>query len=148
MLLCAYCEDVCIKIRDYFLLVFFFFKWCGDHLDLHVLTHSFHTRRSSDLGAVDDARDHLADIERATGVLRDHAVQFLGRILRLDRRAHRQRHVLLPVERSEEHTSELQSLMRISYAVFSLKKKNYNKSSTKLRNSYNINKQSRHKLRQ
>src|SRR3546814_3595743 len=28
-------------------------------------------------------------------------------------------------ERSEEHTSELQSLMRISYAVFCLKKKNY-----------------------
>src|SRR3546814_18263776 len=28
-----------------------------------------------------------------------------------------------PVERSEEHTSELQSLMRISYAVFCLKKK-------------------------
>src|SRR3546814_7212712 len=26
--------------------------------------------------------------------------------------------------RSEEHTSEIQSLMRISYAVFSLKKKN------------------------
>src|SRR3546814_9894568 len=39
--------------------------------------------------------------------------------------------------RSEEHTSELQSLMRISYAVFCLKKKknkthiNYNKSKTK-----------------
>src|SRR3546814_3749898 len=31
---------------------------------------------------------------------------------------------LLRVERSEEHTSELQSLMRISYAVFCLKKKN------------------------
>src|SRR3546814_6789811 len=29
--------------------------------------------------------------------------------------------------RSEEHTSELQSLMRISYAVFCLKKKNNNK---------------------
>src|SRR3546814_3493591 len=29
-------------------------------------------------------------------------------------------------ERSEEHTSELQSLMRISYAVFCLKKKNKN----------------------
>src|SRR3546814_2591513 len=28
-----------------------------------------------------------------------------------------------PIERSEEHTSELQSLMRISYAVFCLKKK-------------------------
>src|SRR3546814_3470776 len=31
--------------------------------------------------------------------------------------------------RSEEHTSELQSLMRISYAVFCLKKKNHNKQS-------------------
>src|SRR3546814_6761055 len=30
----------------------------------------------------------------------------------------------LTVTRSEEHTSELQSLMRISYAVFCLKKKN------------------------
>src|SRR3546814_2678107 len=29
-----------------------------------------------------------------------------------------------PQRRSEEHTSELQSLMRISYAVFCLKKKN------------------------
>src|SRR3546814_3486888 len=33
------------------------------------------------------------------------------------------RHQLLSI-RSEEHTSELQSLMRISYAVFCLKKKN------------------------
>src|SRR3546814_1590221 len=32
----------------------------------------------------------------------------------------------LPDPRSEEHTSELQSLMRISYAVFCLKKKNIN----------------------
>src|SRR3546814_4225184 len=30
----------------------------------------------------------------------------------------------IPIPRSEEHTSELQSLMRISYAVFCLKKKN------------------------
>src|SRR3546814_9606726 len=30
------------------------------------------------------------------------------------------------VARSEEHTSELQSLMRISYAVFCLKKKKHN----------------------
>src|SRR3546814_2036922 len=37
--------------------------------------------------------------------------------------------VQVPSARSEEHTSELQSLMRISYAVFCLKKKkqrNYN----------------------
>src|SRR3546814_8897869 len=33
--------------------------------------------------------------------------------------------------RSEEHTSELQSLMRISYAVFCLKKKNNNINSMK-----------------
>src|SRR3546814_17031466 len=39
----------------------------------------------------------------------------------------------LALERSEEHTSELQSLMRISYAVFCLKKKN----TTKLDNNIN-----------
>src|SRR3546814_2871945 len=40
--------------------------------------------------------------------------------------------VLAPIigRRSEEHTSELQSLMRISYAVFCLKKKNRNKHET------------------
>src|SRR3546814_7620174 len=32
----------------------------------------------------------------------------------------------VPAQRSEEHTSELQSLMRISYAVFCLKKKKKN----------------------
>src|SRR3546814_10184031 len=43
--------------------------------------------------------------------------------------------VLIAAMRSEEHTSELQSLMRISYAVFCLKKK-------KIRNNnsrYNTN---------
>src|SRR3546814_4463075 len=46
---------------------------------------------------------------------------------------HRRRHHLTQCEtagqtpaRSEEHTSELQSLMRISYAVFCLKKKQHN----------------------
>src|SRR3546814_8217053 len=47
----------------------------------------------------------------------------LGGVLVVDRRP-----ALAAVERhagrSEEHTSELQSLMRISYAVFCLKKKN------------------------
>src|SRR3546814_16568086 len=39
--------------------------------------------------------------------------------------------------RSEEHTSELQSLMRISYAVFCLKKKNKKiKKNRKLRKKY------------
>src|SRR3546814_8110473 len=39
------------------------------------------------------------------------------------------------VERSEEHTSELQSLMRISYAVFCLKKK---KTKTKKHTTYRL----------
>src|SRR3546814_2281585 len=38
-------------------------------------------------------------------------------------RDHRVEHGHIGAERSEEHTSELQSLMRISYAVFCLKKK-------------------------
>src|SRR3546814_8137075 len=37
----------------------------------------------------------------------------------------------LAFERSEEHTSELQSLMRISYAVFCLKKKKKNTNTIK-----------------
>src|SRR3546814_2586632 len=44
------------------------------------------------------------------------------------------------IDRSEEHTSELQSLMRISYAVFCLKKKNNIKqieSTTRHNNRYN-----------
>src|SRR3546814_5184882 len=44
--------------------------------------------------------------------------------------------------RSEEHTSELQSLMRISYAVFCLKKKKNNNRKLKKANStkqYNVN---------
>src|SRR3546814_3177479 len=40
--------------------------------------------------------------------------------------------------RSEEHTSELQSLMRISYAVFCLKKKNKNKSQHNISNEPDI----------
>src|SRR3546814_9262544 len=40
------------------------------------------------------------------------------------------------VHRSEEHTSELQSLMRISYAVFCLKKKK-NKQKTQIKNLQN-----------
>src|SRR3546814_7296150 len=42
--------------------------------------------------------------------------------------------------RSEEHTSELQSLMRISYAVFCLKKKRKSNSTHHVRLSHKINK--------
>src|SRR3546814_5789491 len=118
--------------------LYFFFEWYGDHRDLHVLTHSFPTRRSSDLflGRVDDAlgddiafHDAAKDVDEDTldrRVLQDDLerrgdlflvgaaadVQEIGRegAVQLD-------------DRSEEHTSELQSLMRTSYAVFCLKKK-------------------------
>src|SRR3546814_4402578 len=41
-----------------------------------------------------------------------------------------------PIGRSEEHTSELQSLMRISYAVFCLKKKKKTKNDRILRHRH------------
>src|SRR3546814_6169550 len=48
-----------------------------------------------------------------------------------------------PARRSEEHTSELQSLMRISYAVFCLKK---NKTKTKqTKETITVNNRKRHK---
>src|SRR3546814_4267394 len=46
----------------------------------------------------------------------------------------------MPV-RSEEHTSELQSLMRISYAVFCLKKKKKNKNNNVSRKHTSCNKE-------
>src|SRR3546814_4957284 len=61
---------------------------------------------------------------------REHIVADLGNLPRAavarveDGMAHRTEHGFSVSERSEEHTSELQSLMRISYAVFCLKKKN------------------------
>src|SRR3546814_7179221 len=42
---------------------------------------------------------------------------------------------LQKLDRSEEHTSELQSLMRTSYAVFCLKKKNNNLNEKQIRHS-------------
>src|SRR3546814_13301377 len=109
----------------------FFFECYGDHRDLPVLTLSFPTRLASDL--VDqlierrriDAGDRLLfryqplvrhidrDLERG-----------LGRPLAGARLEHPELALLhREFDRSEEHTSELQSLMRISYAVFCLKKK-------------------------
>src|SRR3546814_1462026 len=76
-----------------------------------LLTHSFPTRRSSDLIARDladlstKARERKLKVEEMQGGC--FTISSLGGI------------------RSEEHTSELQSLMRISYAVFCLKKKKY-----------------------
>src|SRR3546814_4359887 len=72
-----------------------------------------------------DSRE-LALGDAVHGILEAHR---LGRARHLldggedQRRAGRQQLGERPGTRSEEHTSELQSLMRISYAVFCLKKK-------------------------
>src|SRR3546814_6641406 len=93
----------------------FFFLGYGDHRDLHVLPHSFPPRRASDLRARLRRRcappDICAPACAATG--RNNAWSSARPIGSTCRSS----------GRSEEHTSELQSLMRISYAVFCLKKK-------------------------
>src|SRR3546814_3007225 len=58
------------------------------------------------------------------GATRQHVDRGAGRIATLRIGATRIDLSLGRSQRSEEHTSELQSLMRISYAVFCLKKKN------------------------
>src|SRR3546814_8997163 len=74
--------------------------------------------------------NHIAELvpEKALlpteGLARARALEWLA--LRLCCKDWRQSEVgcrSAPIRRSEEHTSELQSLMRISYAVFCLKKK-------------------------
>src|SRR3546814_6163044 len=68
-----------------------------------------------------------------TTLFRSPALMTHPRRMNLRRRITEQTGYLLPtyrssLHRSEEHTSELQSLMRISYAVFCLKKKKKNHS--------------------
>src|SRR3546814_1790236 len=68
--------------------------------------------------ACDAAVVHVAAAGRAHGEVAARAIDFdVARTDRADRDA------AADIFRSEEHTSELQSLMRNSYAVFCLKKK-------------------------
>src|SRR3546814_5827188 len=85
-----------------------------------------------DQGVIDEALEKLASqvhIELADVRARERnmVVQAwtAGKIDDDARQCFVQRHIRMAVaaQRSEEHTSELQSLMRISYAVFCLKKK-------------------------
>src|SRR3546814_7783539 len=73
-------------------------------------------------GACADSSDSLVSFleNRCSkrGVYRSELLDFIGNFGASDR-------IRTCDPRSEEHTSELQSLMRISYAVFSLKKKKY-----------------------
>src|SRR3546814_6312368 len=51
-------------------------------------------------------------------------IQMTGKLYDCADHGRTDEHIACKTRRSEEHTSELQSLMRISYAVFCLKKKN------------------------
>src|SRR3546814_6505628 len=138
--------------------------WSSDvcSSDLHRLAV---VRRDHMLGRIERRRSH-PDIAAA-----DRIAQFRHRVVLADRR--HQQHAEQPLAfeemveivehrrrcrrryppRSEEHTSELQSLMRISYAVFCLKKKKrkYKKKQQQQKsnkcNSRN-NKQTRDKVKQ
>src|SRR3546814_4656037 len=86
-------------------------------------------RRLGDRRAFDlDQRDRLRLLRRQQGEQMVDAEPCMDRlVLRPDRGVIVAQFGLVALaaqHRSEEHTSELQSLMRISYAVFCLKKKN------------------------
>src|SRR3546814_6641190 len=76
----------------------------------------------------DGVRQILASQQRSReGDLKDEAHrQPDQRLLRDGGEALKRQRIGRHLQRSEEHTSELQSLMRISYAVFCLKKKTKN----------------------
>src|SRR3546814_9983955 len=88
------------------------------------MTHSFPPRRSSDLGRTAVRRASTTDCGATGSACRSpnpvgHDNRTQPRLSSPDPfNGGRQ-----DERRSEEHTSELQSLMRISYAVFCLKKK-------------------------
>src|SRR3546814_8352013 len=92
-------------------LCIFFFEGYGDHRDLHVLTHSFPTRRSSDL------RRSIGRWCSRWQIVSPISTSSMPTTAQTSP-------AVTSSTRSEEHTSELQSLMRISYAVFCLKKRN------------------------
>src|SRR3546814_10080663 len=97
-------------------------------VDVAVLAHETHQEPVLALAAI-FAAPHLADqmigqvVEIFFAAARDDFYQSAMDAGFLAEFADRRFLGLLAVVRSEEHTSELQSLMRISYAVFCLKKK-------------------------
>src|SRR3546814_10650643 len=120
-----------------------FFECYCYHRDLHVRTHSYPTRRSSDLclESIPQVAERCGTRQQRCAVERSDLLDLLahgnglGLVVFLLGRVSG-KFLLAPLEhgiavlaevhpkaRSEEHTSELQSLMRKSYAVFCLKKK-------------------------
>src|SRR3546814_989010 len=75
------------------------------------------------ISPIEDGADALADAARG--------LRFRQPDFRQEVADHRAGYLVDANIRSEEHTSELQSLMRISYAAFCLKKKKHHKTKTK-----------------
>src|SRR3546814_1984798 len=117
----------------------FVFYGYGDHRDLHVLTHSFPPRRSSDLlpqcsAPARSAQDGAIRAGRNAAAITASQLPYLRNSQSASgpigspyfRRLRCSISATTPGSssaRSEEHTSELQSRNRTSYAVFCLKKK-------------------------
>src|SRR3546814_1167805 len=97
-------------------------RWAGNLLPLEPRLHLFEA-----------CLERMAVVERA-GLIRRPGAKLriptagceIGVPFLLTDFFHRTFNAYLPPQRSEEHTSELQSLMRISYAVFCLKKQKNN----------------------
>src|SRR3546814_10094279 len=84
--------------------------------------------RSAAVGGDDRMTDSKADPE-AIFFRGEKAMKYLGKILRWNARAAiAERKIYRIILRSEAHTSELQSLMRTSYAVFCWKRKHIHSS--------------------
>src|SRR3546814_9592091 len=122
-------------------LCFIFFICHGDTRIIPVLTPSFPTRPSPYLFAED-----AEAVARAAGLYEGGRKpiyighSFGGGQVFFAAASHPERMAAaILVDRSEEHTSELQSLMRISYAVFCLKKKQPKRHITMLSHNYKQN---------
>src|SRR3546814_4654369 len=98
-----------------------------DALQVTQIVVEDHTTPSTPARSAKPAPLSLSDAERHAAFTREVRCLFDAAIARLASKSNSGRldRIALSQEiaRSEEHTSELQSLMRISYAVFCLKKK-------------------------
>src|SRR3546814_8082652 len=118
--------------------MFLFFEGYGDHRDRPVRTPSFPTRRSSDLntfkGATRTKQIFLVPtlkpvVTPASLIEQENGYGTRFGCHRHGHSSHGLRHARGEGGRSEEHTSDLQSLMPISYAVFSLQQTSKHRSS-------------------
>src|SRR3546814_6638596 len=81
-------------------------------------------RRRSSLASLEEREQAIGQRRQVAGTEREAQVAGAEPGSQVVGRVGEARHPRHGGVRSEEHTSELQSLMRISYAVFCLKKKN------------------------